>query len=445
MALAVITNKLIPVKKNQGMNSKLELEYKKKFASCLENKNYDLFLELELTFYNSFVKKIETPDHYNYCYEILNPFEELYGNVILDALNLKKENRKLGVNKVCYFLPSLDNDLAHIELLESILRNHKPNSNTQIFIAGYSSCAEIKSALLKKLHIENNITILNIPCNHSALLNLMQYIFNESFSKFIVYSIPLHLYAFLNIFGSTDLKWITTRFELNCFNKLKNLISFNYSNKTLESKNKNWERIPASLPSEYRFIFTGIQNKENYRLLTIGRESKICDSVFLDSVKSILLNNQNVSLAIGGFSESSFLEKFFCGHNLTSRVSYLGWVNPKDCINKFDFYLDTPQSGLIAASAFAAGIPTITFRNSNSFVESFEDNISVLLNEKNIENISINIILSLNRESYVSNTTKLINNFELRRNLVELQILIGNRFFYNSLNSYNQFISASLS
>ena len=95
MALAVITNKLIPVKKNQGMNSKLELEYKKKFASCLENKNYDLFLELELTFYNSFVKKIETPDHYNYCYEILNPFEELYGNVILDALNLKKENRKL--------------------------------------------------------------------------------------------------------------------------------------------------------------------------------------------------------------------------------------------------------------------------------------------------------------------------------------------------------------
>ena len=213
--------------------------------------------------------------------------------------------------KETYPEQNLDNDLAHIELLESILRNHKPNSNTQIFIAGYSSSPEIKSALLKKLHIENNITILNIPCNHSALLNLMQYIFNESFSKFIVYSIPLHLYAFLNIFGSTDLKWITTRFELNCFNKLKNLISFNYSNKTLESKNKNWERIPASLPSEYRFIFTGIQNKENYRLLTIGRESKICDSVFLDSVKSILLNNQNVSLAIGGFSESSFLENFF--------------------------------------------------------------------------------------------------------------------------------------
>lgn len=426
------------------MNYKLELEYKKKFTSCLEDKNYDLFLELELTFYNSFVKKIETPSHYNYCYEILNPFEELYGNVILDTLNFKKENRKFGVNKVCYFLASLDNDLAHIELLESILRNHKSNSNTQIFIAGYSSSPEIKSALLKKLHIENKITILNIPCNHSALLNLMQYIFSESFSKFIVYSIPIHLYAFLHIFGSNDLKWITTRFELNCFNKLKNLISFNYSNKTLESKNKNWERIPASLPSEYRFIFTGIQNKENYRLLAIGRESKICDLVFLDSVKSILLNNHNVSLAIGGFSESSFLENFFSDHNLTSRVSYLGWVNPRDCINKFDFYLDTPQSGLIAASAFAAGMPTITFRNSNSFVESFEDDIIKLLKEKNIENNFINIILSSDYESYVTNTSNLIYNFELRKNLVELQIQIGNRFFYDSLKSYSRFISASL-
>ena len=426
------------------MNYKLELEYKKKFTSCLEDKNYDLFLELELTFYNSFVKKIETPRHYNYCYEILNPFEELYGNVILDTLNFKKENRKFGVNKVCYFLASLDNDLAHIELLESILRNHKSNSNTQIFIAGYSSSPEIKSALLKKLHIENKITILNIPCNHSALLNLLQYIFSESFSKFIVYSIPIHLYAFLHIFGSNDLKWITTRFELNCFNKLKNLISFNYSNKTLESKNKNWERIPASLPSEYRFIFTGIQNKENYRLLAIGRESKICDLVFLDSVKSILLNNHNVSLAIGGFSESSFLENFFSDHNLTSRVSYLGWVNPRDCINKFDFYLDTPQSGLIAASAFAAGMPTITFRNSNSFVESFEDDIIKLLKEKNIENNFINIILSSDYESYVTNTSNLIYNFELRKNLVELQIQIGNRFFYDSLKSYSRFISASL-
>ena len=426
------------------MNSKLELWYKKKFASSLEEKNYDLFLQLEMHFYNSYIKKIETPSHYNYCYEILNPFEVLYGNVILDSLNLKKANRKLGVNKVCYFLASLDSDLAHVEFLENLLRNHKSNSNTQIFIAGYSGSPEIKSALLKKLHIENNITILNIPVNHSALLNFIQYIINESFSKFIVYSIPIHLYAFLQIFGSTDLKWITTRFELNCFKKLKNLISFNYLNKTLESQNKNWERIPASLPSVYRFIFTNIQNKDNYRLLAIGRESKICDLVFLDSVKSILRSNQNVTLAIGGFSESSFLDKFFSDHNLTSRVSYLGWVNPIDCMNKFDFYLDTPQSGLIASSAFAGGMPTITFRNSNSFVESFEDDIIKLMNKKNIENNFINIILSSNQESYVSNTTKLINNFELRKNLVELQIQIGNRFFYNSLKSYNRLISASL-
>jgi hypothetical protein len=108
----------------------------------------------------------------------------------------------------------------------------------------------------------------------------------------------------------------------------------------------------------------------------------------------------------------SFLENFFSDHNLTSRVSYLGWVNPRDCINKFDFYLDTPQSGLIAASAFAAGMPTITFRNSNSFVESFEDDIIKLLKEKNIENNFINIILSLDYESYVTNTSNLIYDFE---------------------------------
>ena len=69
------------------MNYKLELEYKKKFASSLEDKNYDLFLELEFNFLNTFVKKIETQNHYNYCFEILNPFNELSGNVILNTLN----------------------------------------------------------------------------------------------------------------------------------------------------------------------------------------------------------------------------------------------------------------------------------------------------------------------------------------------------------------------
>ena len=426
------------------MDSKIELDYKKKFASCLEDKDYDLFIQLELAFYNSFVKKIETPSHYNYSYEILNPFEELYGNVILNALNLEQKKRKLRINKICYFLPSLDNDLAHIELLESILKNHKTNSDIQIFIAGYSSSPEIKSNLLKKIHIENNITILNIPYKHEALLSLIEYIFKENFSKFIVYSVPIHLYAFLKIFGNTNLKWISTRFELDCFNKLKNLISFNYSNKTLKSKNFNWERIPTTLPSEYKFTFPDIQNKKNYRLLTIGRESKISDLVFLENVKSILLNNPNVTFAIGGFSESSFITKFFSDHNLIDRVLYLGWVSPRDCMIKFDFYLDTPQSGLIAASAFAAGMPTITFRDSNSFVESFEDDIIELFNEKNINNDFINMIISSDDESYVFNTTKLINDFKLRKSLAELQAQIGNSFFYNSIKSYNHFISASL-
>ena len=42
---------------------------------------------------------------------------------------------------------------------------------------------------LTQFNIENNITIINIPFKHSALLNLIQYIYNGGFSKFIVYSV----------------------------------------------------------------------------------------------------------------------------------------------------------------------------------------------------------------------------------------------------------------
>ena len=430
------------------MNQNIALDFKKKFKSSLDNKNYNEFIALERSYHVTCIKKIETPDHYNNCYEIINPFLELYGEIILTTLNITSEDRKKDVNKICYFMPDLDNDLAHIELFACIIEHHKFNDNIKIYIAGYSKFPEIQSSLLKKLQQQNKITIINSLLNyktlHNSLLTLVKFIFENKISKFIVFSTPFHLYAFLKIFGSEDLKWITTRFELNCFKKLKYLISFNNSNKFLNLINSNWIRLPATLPSKYRFIYTPIKKNELINLLTIGRNPKIEDINFLNCVSSILTSNKNTLFTICGMKNNEFIENFFEEKNLRSRIKFHGWVTPIDTLKQYDMYLDTPQSGFIASSAFSSGMPTLQFRNSNSFLESYEASISIFLKEKDININCLELFISSNSESYISSANKLITDYILREKISSIQVEIGNNFFYNSFDTYKNLIAYSI-
>ena len=415
-------------------NSILE-KYKKSFGESLNSKNYTQFLHLELNFYETYIKNVETVDNYNNGFCVLSSFMINYAESVINeiATDINPPERK-----ICFFIFSLDNDLAHIEFLSEILHNRNQNDLPEIYIAGHSKNLEIKSILLQKLAIENKIKIINIQFNHESLIDFLNFFIKNNISKLLVYSVPLHLDFFIRILGRESVYWLSSRLELNCFENLKYKISFT-NEKKLNNENDNWLRLPASLPMNYKYDWhTKLQSK-NFQALTIARSEKISQPHFMSCIKDILLEHENVHFSYASNRKCEIFEKYISNFQLNNRISFLGWVDPGLVINNFDIYLDTPQSGLVAAGAFASGMPTVFYRNSNSFLEAYEKSISKLTSEEN-PNLIFRILdlLSNNNYEYINNFKK---SLETDINLYNLQKKIANKFFYNSIDVYSALIN----
>jgi hypothetical protein len=414
-------------------NTSLE-EYMRLFNTSLSLKNYTQLLQLEVNFYNTYIKKVESVDHYNHGFKALSPSMINYAESVIDEITIE---RFPSEKKICFFIASLDNDLAHIEVLSEILDNHNQNIFPEIYIAGHSENTEIKSLLLKKLAAENKIKIINIQLHHESLIAFVNFFIRNNFSKLLVYSIPLHLDFFIKLLGVKCVYWISSRFELNCFDNLKYKISFNNEKKNEEKD--SWLRIPASLPKNYKYNRPINLPSRIVHALTIGRPEKIAHPNFMNCIKDILLKHKNVHFSYASNRKCDVFEKYISSFELNNRVSFLGWVEPVVAINQFDVYLDTPQSGLIAAGVFAAGMPIVFYRNSNSFLEAYEKSIS-RLSIKEDSNFIFKILnlLSKDNNEYMNNFEQiLISNIEF----FYLQKKIGDKFFYDSSRVYRSLLN----
>ena len=103
-------------------------------------------------------------------------------------------------------------------------------------------------------------------------------------------------------------------------------------------------------------------------------------------------------------------------------------------IDEYDIFLDTPLSGVVAASYFAAGMPTLTFKNSNSWVEFYKEKFSLL--EVSFEEHEY---IFNNSEDYIKIAGLLIVNFEYRKARSMLQSFLGEHFF-NTADMYTQHV-----
>lgn len=407
---------------------------------ALDSNEYDKFIQYEMIHYLKYIKTTEEKKHYEKCLSEIEQMSKRYGQILKKTV--AKYDGKPS-NSICYFLPSIDNDLAHIEILSHILAQHKP-SNYRITVAGYSSQTDgCESKLLTSLEKSRKIDLMPLEQTHKSIVSFVSWLNREKVNQLIVMSIPTLIPAFINAMGSSRVTWFSSKFELECFTSLKNRISCcGHEYETKKIGNSTWNRMPAALDAANILEFQARKITDgSCRLVSINREEKIKNENFLKCVTEILKKNPKATFYWTGRTEEPTIQSFFKNHGIAERCHYIGWVDPKAILHNFDIFLDTPSlSGTVAATAFAAGIPVLTFRNSQSWIEFFKPKLQTNLADKESRNVSFPLIAE-NNEDYIEIVTSLINDSHLYKQVHEYQKIAGAAHFFDKKKLYNSHLN----
>jgi hypothetical protein len=417
-------------------------------AACVEmektlkSRMYSRFLELEVKFYNDIVKIEETKAHYEYCFNELDRIGKLYGDVLqLSMARLQKKSyiaddeEEENVN-IMYLLPNLDNDLAHIEFLSQLLAPHNPAGKVKITIAGYRKRpGAIQSRYISRLANDGILTVALFEDSHSGRLSLLEFFLRNKYSQLIIYSIPFQLSAWCRVLGKNRVVWASTKFHLNCFDELYNRIAWGLGGIEEEPSNGSVWKLSAAAPPTESIMDFSPDLRPRTRLVTVNREEKIATPVFLNAVAEILKARPSTTFGWTGRRETSMVTDFFRDKGLSSRVKFLGWVDPRAALPHFDIFLDTPHlSGLVAAKAFLAGMPTVSLSGATGQLSSLAQHLGYG------RSAAKESLLAQGMDDYIETVINLIDSEENYNSRVLTQKALATKYGVTSNDLYNDHI-----
>lgn len=346
-----------------------------KLAEALDAGQYDAFIQIENAFYSRVVKRSEQIDHYERCYSAIDPEVVRFGEAIGRAL---PPLQAPAGERICYLLPSLDSDLAHVEFLFNILKTHPAGGAPEIHVAG--CCARsgaVGSRLLMRLHQEGRIRLVPIQPGARGMVEFAKFFIRERFALLIVFSIPTMLSAWVRALGADRVAWATTKFELSSFAGLRHRLSFAGPRcETLTIRGRTWRRSVAALCPADVPAFSAT-DRTRTRLLSVNREEKMLTPQFLGAVADVLAAEPATRFSWTGRERNPQIADFFARRGLGARTEFIGWVDPAKAVAAHDIFVDTyGLSGMVATYAFCAGMPVQFFRASKSWLEIHEERIA---------------------------------------------------------------------
>jgi hypothetical protein len=153
---------------------------------------------------------------------------------------------------------------------------------------------------------------------------------------------------------------------------------------------------------------------------------------FLSAVCSILKSEPSSTFAWTGRARDPIVQDVFDREGLSDRCSFIGWVEPRSTLASYDIFLDTfGLSGLVAATAFASGMPTVFFKGSRAFVEFYE---RFLTSESGLH---ADAVLAPSVEHYVDVVVSLIRDHRIYLSRARAQARFADEVLFNEKLMYN--------
>jgi len=417
--------------------------YKGLYSTCLinllESKNFKEFFNLENWGVEKLVKIFDNQNHYNKCLKIFdNILEDAFKKKVFKSVTPKKYN-----NKIAFYIISLSNILAHVEVFLNFLENIDQDKFSKCHVDIFTiTPLEKVNEKIKNLCKVLNINIFSFKKKdlYASYQSIINFYIENSYKNLIFLS-TVNGMSFLSKSLTNNVSWFPLKHLSNSFISLKNIYSA-------------LNEIELDLAENTKIFFSKFKPNINSHLIncnfidkkikffTINREEKIKDGIFLDCVKEVLNKFPHSTFNWTGRNKDSFIQNFFDQHNLSQRVFYLGWIDiDKLGLKHGDIFLDTENlSGVVASKCFMSGIPTVFFNKSPFWLNSFQDDIKNNHSYNFIEQEIINDWYNNSanyKNNYLNIISKLSTNKEYFDNYRDLSIRLAKKYF-NTLSSKKQ-------
>lgn len=337
--------------------------------------------KLEELAYGRLIRAFEEPAHYEACF---GPIDAALYRLGQRAAKTLPPQPKVDPSRLLFFVHNLGNDrLAHVQLLADLLEAHleaQPQDAPRIGIAG--CVARELAPRIRRLVERWSLQAWTLPTSTApdrVLSHAAELAHTEGYGRLVVVSVPVGI-SFLTGLLEERVAWLSMKFELACFDRLRHRCSFIAGERQHRViAGRDWWAAPPLFSAPTELVASGqvpdaLRQARRFGTVfyTINREEKIRNPLFLDAVAAILQRVPDSGFVWTGRHPQPAILEHFASRGLADRQFFAGWVVPDDLLAGADIFLDTPVlSGAVAARAVAVGCPVLTWSDSRSWINFF--------------------------------------------------------------------------
>lgn len=421
--------------------------------------NFSIACEAEYLAYTRLVKTFEDPEHYEFCFKLIEESMHDLGFRSRQSIPLQidYESAPKSGKRLLFFAHNIGTEFAHLGLLSDLIDSyltHNPQEASNIGIVGGSG--KVAAASIERLQKKWGLEIFRIrgtDLMYSLYAQACGVLVNQGFDRIVFVSVPFGISFVTGLLGASRVSWLSMKFELNCFQHLQNRCSFLAGRQRSRSvKGRLWHEAPPLMDVLPALSVSStpppaLKAARRFKTVyyTVNREEKIKNPVFLDAVADILNKVEDSAFLWTGRQRLPQIDAFFSERNLSHRHFFAGWVNPDDLLEGGDVFLDTPVlSGTVAARAAARGKPLVTFAGSHSWLNLFKEAYDQDRENEDVKALRILIdrlvqseifIECANISDYVKQAVKLGQNPQLSVEYGRMLSKFAEHYFFNSYDS----------
>lgn len=313
---------------------------------------YNFALHLENVIYANYVLQVETEENFSDCFAQWSDEMCVAGKKVKATLPPFDQSILNSTIPTIGFFVHKASSLAHVEKLLVTLEGlaqleYKPFKVILYFLSGYNEnllirCqkSNISTIFLSQIYDKKGV--------YEILLILRQQIIQDKVSAIVWVSLAtLMPFAFSMRVAPVQIWWSMKYHSLS----LEDIDGYltRGLNQYKKIGNRVWRAAPGSSENRFDASLTleaqriRQQDYGKFKLVTaaIGREEKLADPIFLETICRILKANPQVAFLWTGRVQLPQIQQLFETSGVMNQCFFIGWVNTKLYAQVIDLFLDS--------------------------------------------------------------------------------------------------------
>lgn len=404
-------------------------------------------LDFEALVYETFVKAIESEDHYRQCFAQWKDHLAALGRRIHE-LHIPAE---IDSSRIAFLL-QVGAFLAHAEvllkMLESRPRSGGDRRESRVYVVDRYDPAFVARCRAADVEVVAAIDALGNTSSWAARFHWLKQRFREDGIGTCVWvSVPtMAAFALSMRLAPVQIFW-AMRFHPISGPEIDGYITWGAPGEQVQHHgDQEWQVVPMPLALDD----SPVPHVEVERLRTrfpqpvllgtLARAEKINSRPYLLAVARILAANPEAGFLWTGRSEHSGITDFFQAAGVGQRCHFIGWVDTRQYAAALDVFLETfpVGSGVTSLQAFAAGVPLLSYLDPQTIFGTYywQDFTSRFASGAEPQDRRLRapdefpILCASDAEEYVALAGRLIGDPAWRKNIGEK----GRAFYLEELN-----------